>query len=109
MQSSRTETDAPRVVIVGRTNTGKSTLFNRLLLKRRAITDPTPGVTRDPVEARCRLSGREATLVDTGGFSLDPDDLQRLVHRKTLDWLGTAISSCSWSTSTRRRRRTRNS
>jgi GTP-binding protein len=84
---SRTEADAPRIVILGRTNTGKSTLFNRLLMKRRAITDPTPGVTRDPVEAVWSVNGRSAVLVDTGGFSLEADDLQRLVREKTLAWL----------------------
>ncbi len=90
MPWSRTESDAPRVVILGRTNTGKSTLFNRLLLKRRAVTDPTPGVTRDPVEALCRLNGRNVVLVDTGGFSLDPDALQKQVREKTFSSIASA-------------------
>jgi GTP-binding protein len=41
----------PEVALVGRPNVGKATLFNRLLRKRRAITDPTSGVTHDPVAA----------------------------------------------------------
>jgi GTP-binding protein len=59
------------VVLVGRPNVGKSTLFNRLLRKRRTITDPTPGVTRDPVEADAVINGKPVRLIDTGGFKLD--------------------------------------
>jgi GTP-binding protein len=61
----------PLVALAGRPNVGKSTLFNRLLRKRRAITDPTPGVTRDPVEMDAFIAGKPVRLVDTGGFKLD--------------------------------------
>jgi GTP-binding protein len=61
----------PTVVLVGRPNVGKSTLFNRLLRKRRTITDPTPGVTRDPIEADALINGKPVRLIDTGGFKLD--------------------------------------
>lgn len=61
----------PLVVIAGRPNVGKSTLFNRLLHSRRAITDPTPGVTRDPIEETAFLNGFPVRLMDTGGFKLD--------------------------------------
>ncbi len=61
----------PLVVIAGRPNVGKSTLFNRLLHSRRAITDPTPGVTRDPIEETAFLNGCPVRLMDTGGFKLD--------------------------------------
>jgi GTP-binding protein len=61
----------PLVVIAGRPNVGKSTLFNRLLKKRRAITDPTPGVTRDPVESAAWIDEKPVRVVDTGGFKLD--------------------------------------
>jgi len=61
----------PTVVLAGRPNVGKSTLFNRLLHKRRAITDPTPGVTRDPVEADGFIAGKPVRLIDTGGFKLE--------------------------------------
>jgi len=64
-------TNLPVVVLAGRPNVGKSTLFNRLLHKRRAITDPTPGVTRDPVEADGFIAGRPVRLIDTGGFRLE--------------------------------------
>jgi GTP-binding protein len=63
----------PVAVLAGRPNVGKSTLFNRLLHKRRAITDPMPGVTRDPVEMDAFIAGRPVRLVDTGGFKLDRD------------------------------------
>jgi GTP-binding protein len=61
----------PIVVLAGRPNVGKSTLFNRLLHKRRTITDPTPGVTRDPIETDGFISGRPVRLIDTGGFKLE--------------------------------------
>jgi GTP-binding protein len=79
----------PVVVIAGRPNVGKSTLYNRLLHKRRAITDPTPGVTRDPVDAVCDIgrSGKRCSLVDTGGFKLDREGLDGLVVEKSLLYL----------------------
>ena len=80
----------PLVALAGRPNVGKSTLFNRLLRQRRSITDPTPGVTRDPVEADAFIVGRPLRLVDTGGFKLDREGLDDLVVEKTLDTLGRA-------------------
>jgi GTP-binding protein len=64
----------PVVVLAGRPNVGKSTLFNRLLRRKKAITDPTPGVTRDPVGADAFIAGKPVRLIDTGGFKLDQDD-----------------------------------
>jgi len=81
----------PVVVLAGRPNVGKSTLFNRLLRKRRAITDPTPGVTRDPVEADCFIEGKPLRLIDTGGYKLTNSknsaqaSIDKLVVEKTLD------------------------
>lgn len=61
----------PRVVLVGRPNAGKSTLFNRLLRRRKALVDPTPGVTRDANESVAVFGDRAVTLVDTGGFEAE--------------------------------------
>jgi GTP-binding protein len=57
-----------RVVIVGRPNVGKSTLFNRLVGRRRAIVDDTPGVTRDVREAPAQLGDLAFNLFDTAGW-----------------------------------------
>lgn len=62
----------PRIVLVGRPNVGKSTLFNRLIRANRAITHDRPGVTRDRMEGQVRSRGqRTFAVVDTGGITLD--------------------------------------
>ena len=63
------------VAIVGRPNVGKSTLFNRLVGMRQAIVDETAGVTRDRHYGRCDWNGREFSVVDTGGFTANSDDI----------------------------------
>ncbi|MGL1894535.1 MAG: ribosome biogenesis GTPase Der [Spirochaetaceae bacterium] len=81
----------PKVVVVGRPNVGKSTLFNRFLRERKAITDPTPGVTRDPIEAPCIIGNREVLLIDTGGFKLERDEeFDELVSLKSIEMIGEA-------------------
>lgn len=86
----------PKIVIAGRPNVGKSTLFNRLLQQRRAITDPTPGVTRDPIEEDCFINGYPVRIMDTGGFKLEREIgtveamLDELVVEKTVEALKSA-------------------
>jgi GTP-binding protein len=64
----------PTVVIAGRPNVGKSTLFNRLAGRRSAIVSDTPGVTRDRKDAEAMLRGRNVRLVDTAGLEeSDPE------------------------------------
>ena len=64
----------PQIVIVGRPNVGKSSLFNWLAGRRLAIVDPTAGVTRDRVSHLIELDGRFAELVDTGGMGIEDSD-----------------------------------
>ncbi len=62
----------PQVVLVGRPNVGKSTLFNRLIHSNRAITHDRPGVTRDRLEGVVRRKNKpEYGVIDTGGVTLD--------------------------------------
>ncbi|MBQ1710841.1 MAG: 50S ribosome-binding GTPase, partial [Treponema sp.] len=83
----------PMVVIAGRPNVGKSTLFNRLLQKRIAITNDQPGVTRDPVEATAIINDKPVHLVDTGGYKLTRDigtkeaELDDYVVERSLDMI----------------------
>lgn len=64
----------PTVVIVGRPNVGKSTLFNRMLGRRVAVVEDTPGVTRDRLYAECEFKNHRFYLVDTGGILFGDDD-----------------------------------
>ncbi len=63
------------VAIVGRPNVGKSTLFNRLVGMRQAIVDATEGTTRDRHYGTTDWRGREFTVVDTGGFTVNSEDV----------------------------------
>ncbi|MCB5945391.1 ribosome biogenesis GTPase Der [Acidocella sp. KAb 2-4] len=74
----------PRVVIAGRPNVGKSTLFNRLAGARIALVADTPGVTRDRKEAECVLAGTKVLLVDTAGLEeAAPDTLPGRMRAST--------------------------
>ena len=58
----------PRIVILGRPNVGKSTLFNRLCKQRRALVGNEPGMTRDRLYARAEWLGKPFEVIDTGGI-----------------------------------------
>jgi GTP-binding protein len=70
------------VAIVGRQNVGKSTLLNRLLGAREAISDEEPGVTRDRLEIPVRWRGRTFLAVDTGGYVRRASGIEALVARQ---------------------------
>ena len=65
----------PIIAVVGCPNVGKSTLFNKLVGKRVAIVDDTPGVTRDRIYADTEWQGRTVMLIDTGGIEPKTDDI----------------------------------
>jgi len=81
----------PVVVIAGRPNVGKSTLFNRLAGKRVAIVADTPGVTRDRKEAEALLRGRAVRLIDTAGLEESaPETVGGRMHASSASAIGRA-------------------
>jgi GTP-binding protein len=86
-----TKSQAPVVVLVGRPNVGKSTLFNRITGARRSIVAPVAGTTRDVLAAPADWRDRTFTLVDTGGlFGASTDPLHELVVAHGLKAIETA-------------------
>ena len=63
------------IAIVGRPNVGKSTFFNRMIKRREAIVDTASGVTRDRHYSKCDWNGKTFTLIDTGGYIENSDDI----------------------------------
>jgi GTPase len=75
-------TDLPTVVIVGRPNVGKSTLFNRIIGEQAAIVENRPGVTRDRKELEAEWLGVPFRVIDTGGWLPHGSDLEDKVSRQ---------------------------
>lgn len=77
-------TQLPTIAIVGRTNVGKSTLFNRLLEKHRAIVSAIAGTTRDRNIGCLEWRGRKFRIIDTGGLDLkNPDEIETNIIKQT--------------------------
>src|SRR5712671_2069633 len=70
-----TQADLPTIVIVGRPNVGKSTLFNAILGSRRSIVGDEPGITRDRIQGEVTYQGKRFDLIDTGGILPNDPDL----------------------------------
>ena len=84
----------PMVALLGRPNVGKSTLSNRITRTRKALVDPTPGVTRDRHYSRVTRLGKTFLLVDTGGLEPGEDEITRHIRRQALQAAAEADLIC---------------
>lgn len=82
--------EGARVVLAGPPNAGKSSLFNLLLRRERALVTPHAGTTRDTIEAQVELAGVPLTLVDTAGLRETPEEIEALGIEKTHEEIGGA-------------------
>jgi GTP-binding protein len=82
--------NATLVALIGRPNVGKSTLFNRMVKRRDALVDPTPGVTRDRHYARVTWEDHPFVLVDTGGIDSEDDTINSHIRNQALQALDEA-------------------
>jgi GTP-binding protein len=85
--------ELPSIVIVGRPNVGKSTLFNAITRTRRSIVGDEPGITRDRIYGTGDYHGRKFTLIDTGGIITDDD---ALIPSEILKQARTALKNASY-------------
>jgi len=74
----------PLVAIIGRQNVGKSTLFNKIVGRRRSLVRNEPGVTRDRIYGNAEYSGRQFIVVDTGGLVSDAKGITAAIQQQTL-------------------------
>jgi GTP-binding protein len=79
-----TTENATLVALIGRPNVGKSTLFNRMVKRRDALVDPTPGVTRDRHYARVSWEEHPFILVDTGGIDDEDDTITNHIRHQAM-------------------------
>jgi len=89
LESKPEITDAIKVAIVGRPNVGKSTLFNAILNKERALVSPIPGTTRDPVDEEVFIDGKKYVFVDTAGLRrrsrVEPRTVEKYSNYRVVD------------------------
>jgi len=81
----------PKVAIIGRPNVGKSSLFNRILKRRKAIIESVAGVTRDRLYAQIKIESKSLILVDTGGIVSRPKEkIAQAVYRQSQEAINEA-------------------
>ncbi|MCK5708818.1 MAG: ribosome biogenesis GTPase Der [Candidatus Aureabacteria bacterium] len=82
-----------KIAIIGRPNVGKSSLFNKIVGRRRSIVDAMPGVTRDRIEANISIKGKTAVLMDTGGFF---EGTENIIEEKMKDQIQKTLSRANF-------------
>ena len=84
------------LAVVGRPNVGKSTLVNRILGRRAAVVEDTPGVTRDRVSYDAEWAGTDFKLVDTGGWEADVEGIESAIASQAQIAVQLADVWCLW-------------